>query len=151
MGQEGIGEMPNKILVVVFAVVLLGGVLVPVARADQDNREVLFTVTGPVELPGEVLGPGRYELKLQGDGSPIAGVWNANGQQFYGYFITIPVDRVHANGRSRVVLAESVKGAPEKIERWFYGGDTNGNEFLYPVSHTCQCATAFNARRTLGN
>ena len=30
-----------------------------------------------------------------------------------------------------MVLGESAKGVPPKVEEWFYPGDSTGNEFIY--------------------
>jgi hypothetical protein len=119
-------------LAVVFAFALLGGMLVPSARADQDNNAILFSVSGPVEIPGRLLEPGKYELRLMGDGSTIAEVWKADGSRFYGFFDTMPAARTHAVSRARVVVAASNTASPKRIEAWFYPGHRQGNQLLYP-------------------
>ena len=129
--------MNRKLTTTMFAIALLGGLLVPGAVADQGDKAVLFSVNAPVEIPGRVLGPGRYELCLQDDGSPVAEIWSVDRPQFYGYFETVPVDRTHA-GRSRVVLAGSGKHAPKRIQAWFYTSDRSGNELVYPNKHNAQ-------------
>jgi hypothetical protein len=137
--------MNRRLLAIVFTFAMLICVLVPSARADQDNKAILFSVNAPIEVPGEVLGPGRYELKLQGNGSPVAGIWKADGSQFYGYFETVLVDRSH-RGKSRIVLVGSGKNAPKRIEEWFYTGDKTGNKLLYPNSSSVQIARATKTR-----
>lgn len=124
--------MNHRLLAIAFGFVLLGSVFAPCARADQDNKEVHFTINGPVEIPGEVLGAGSYELKLGGDGSTVAGLWNIQGTKFYGFFDTIPVDRTH-RGNVRIDFSGSGKNAPERLADWFYPGDRQGNELLYPT------------------
>jgi len=120
---------------------MLGGVLVPNATADQDNKAFWFSVNAPVEVPGVVLGPGQYQLKLQGEGSTIAGIWNSDGSRFYGFFNTMPVARSH-RGAFKVVLTGSGKHNPERIEEWFYPGRRTGNEFLYPSKSNMQLVNA---------
>jgi hypothetical protein len=124
--------MYGKLLAAAFAVTLMGGVLVPGARADQNNKEVLFRINKPMDVPGRVLDPGRYELKLMGDGSPFAGIWNAQGNKFYGFFDTVPVTRDNS-GKLRIDLAGKGKTAPKRLAEWFYPGDKTGNKFLYPA------------------
>lgn len=123
-----------------FAVALVGIVLVPSARADQDNKEVRFKVNGPVEVPGRVLNPGRYDLRLMGNGSTVAGLWNAKGNKFYGYFDTIPVTREH-RGHLRVELAGSGANAPKRLSQWFYPGDKTGNELIYSANKPVETAS----------
>jgi hypothetical protein len=131
-GPERMEDMNRKLWGLLSALVLFGGLLVPAATATQGNKEVLFTVNGPIEIPHRVLGPGRYELKLIGFGSPIVGVWNATGTHLYGFFETEPAYRNHATGKTKVVLSGSGKYAPKRLDEWFYPGDNTGNALLYP-------------------
>ena len=129
--------MNRKLATIAFGIALLGGFLVPGAAADAGNKAILFSVNAPVEIPGRVLDPGRYELRLQNDGSPIAEIFSADRSQFYGYFETAPVDRTHV-GRSRVVLTSSGKHAPNTIQEWFYPPQRTGNKLLYPNKNNAQ-------------
>jgi hypothetical protein len=131
--------MNRRLLAVAFGFALLGSVFVPRARADQDNQEIHFTINAPVEIPGEVLGAGSYDLKLNGDGSTVAGLWNVQGTKFYGFFDTIPVDRTH-RGNLRIDLSGSGKSAPKRLADWFYSGDRQGNELLYPAVKNVEVA-----------
>jgi hypothetical protein len=126
--------MKYRLWASVLALFFLGSMLVPRAKADEDNKEIRFSVNRPVEVPTSVIPAGQYDLKLMGDGSTVAGLWNASGTKFYGFFETIPVDRRHALSKTKVVLAESVKNAPPRVEEWFYPGENSGNEILYPVT-----------------
>ncbi len=126
-------NMKTRVLTMAFTLALLGGLLAPRARADANNQEVLFRVDGPVELPGQVLGAGRYQVKLVPDtDQQVAGVWNANGTKCYGFFDIISVDRSPASN-AKVVLSGSGKVAPKRVKDWFWTGDTIGHEFVYPV------------------
>ncbi len=127
---------------VLFLIVVLGGVLIPSAAADEGNKEVFFSVRAPLEVPGRVLKPGRYDLKLQGDGSPVAGLWNASGSRFYGYFDTTLVHRYRAPDNVEIVFTRSAKTAPLKLDEWFYPGGDTGNKLLYPSHSTIQVSTA---------
>jgi hypothetical protein len=125
--------MTRTLLPLLFTLTLMTAVLVPQARADQANREILFRTDAPIEVPGRVLDPGRYELKLVGINDHVAGLWNARGSKFYGFFDTIPVDRQHA-GKLKVDLSGSGENAPKRLSEWFYPGDKTGYELLYPNS-----------------
>ena len=131
--------MNHRLLAIALGFVLLGSAFVPLARANQDNKEVHFTINAPVEIPGEVLGAGSYELKLNGDGSTVAGLWNIQGTKFYGFFDTIPVDRSH-RGNVRIDLSGLGKNAPERLADWFYPGDRQGNELRYPTVRKLEAA-----------
>jgi hypothetical protein len=142
-------DMNRKLWGLLSALVLFGGLLVPAAMATEGNKEVLFSVNGPIEMPHRVLPAGRYQLRLMGLGSPIVGVWNASGTHFYGFVETTPVYRNHATGKTKVVLSGSGKYAPKRLEEWFYPGDHTGNELLYPpIRNTI---VARNSSRTTQN
>ena len=131
-------------LPLVLGLFLLGITFVPPARANEGNKEVHFTISGPLEIPRIVLPAGSYDLKLVEDGSTMAELWNLQGNRFYGFFETVPVDRAHA-GKLQVDLALSQKDSPERLKDWFYPGDKQGNEILYrPANNveraTCSCA-----------
>lgn len=133
--------MYRKLSALLFIGALLGSVLVSQALADQDNQEITFTTKQPVEIPGRVLSAGRYELRMNGDGSNVAQLWNSTGTRFYGYFPTIPFDRAHARQGAKVALEAGARGAPERIKGRFYASDKQGNEFLYPAGNH-QASTA---------
>jgi hypothetical protein len=40
------------------------GAMLPQAKADDFNQEVIFTFSGPVEIPGSVLPAGTYVFTL---------------------------------------------------------------------------------------
>jgi hypothetical protein len=131
----------RRVLPLALGFLLFGTLFSTPARADEANREIHFTINEPIEIPGVVLPAGSYDLKLEGFGSTVAGVWNIRGNRFYGFFDTIPVDRVHSS-RTKVDLSESIKGAPERLTAWFYPGDKQGNEILYPPAKNVEMASS---------
>ncbi len=123
----------RRVLPLALGFLLLGTVFLTPAKADEAHREIHFTINEPIEIPGVVLPAGSYDLKLEGFGNSVAEVWNVRGNQFYGFFDTVPVDRNHSS-KTKVDLSESIKGAPERLTAWFYPGDKTGNEILYPLT-----------------
>lgn len=128
----------NRKVWTISLVLLLAATAVPAARADAGNKAIQFSVNGPVEVPGKVLDRGTYELKLMSYGSSVAGIWSADGTEFYGMFDTMPMDYSHTAARSRVILEGSGKTSPKRIEGWLYPGDAEGTEFVYPAAHAVQ-------------
>ena len=110
--------------------------LVTAARADDLAHRIILTVRQPVEIPGHVLPPGRYDLTL----------WDpSNGPNFvrischdqncqYGWFQVNPVERRLTSNTSRVDLEEPAGESMERIKDWFYPGDTEGHAFVYAHS-----------------
>ncbi len=136
--------MNRKMAVIAFAMVLSAGVFASPARADSSNQEVQFKVNQPVEIPGRVLDPGTYDIRLLGFGSHVAGVWSPGGSKFYGLVVTEPTLRMRRLGKARVdLIGKSGYAAPERIKDWFYPGDEYGNRLVYPskAMHLAQAST----------
>jgi hypothetical protein len=47
----------------------------------------------------------------------------------------IPAARLTASDDSRIAFEERPSGAPLSIKKWFYPGELDGEEFIYPA-HT---------------
>ncbi len=136
--------MNREIAIISLAVVLSAGLFVSPARADSSNEEVHFKVNQPVEIPGRVLDPGTYDVRLLGFGSHVAGVWSPDGSRFYGLVETEPTLRMRRLGRVKVDLSKSGYAAPDRIKDWFYPGDEYGNRLVYPspkAMHLAQAST----------
>lgn len=125
--------MNYRILAAMFAFLLLGAVLTPRANADEDQQSVKFTTNAPLEVPGRVLPAGHYVIRLQGNGGSVAGLWNASGTKFYGYFDTIPVSRYRGISKPEVDFSKMSAGNPERLKEWFVPGNSTGHELLYPA------------------
>ena len=54
----------NKVRIILFVCVGVLGAMLPQAKADEWNQKTIFTFSGPVEIPGQVLKPGTYVFKL---------------------------------------------------------------------------------------
>jgi hypothetical protein len=145
---ERMEDMNRKLWGLLSALVLFGALLVPSAMATAGNKEVLFRVNGPIEMPHRVLPAGRYQLKLAGLGSPVVGVWNASGTHLYGFVETEPVYRNRATGKVKIVLSGSGKYAPKRLEEWFYPGDHIGNRLLFPTLKNTVVARTRNGSAT---
>ncbi len=126
--------MYRNIAVMALSTLLLGAVFAPQARADEGNKEVLFTINHPVEIPGAVLGPGQYDLKFLSLGNTVAGIWGAHGQTFYGFVDTTPVSRARGISQARLDLSKPRPGELPRIKEWYYPGDHHGYRLVYPAS-----------------
>ena len=56
--------MRNATIFMTFMCLGALSVMPPQARADEWNQKTVFTFSGPVEIPGQVLQPGTYVFKL---------------------------------------------------------------------------------------
>jgi hypothetical protein len=133
-----------KIMVVVSAGLL--GALVPTARADEWNQKTIFTFSGPVEIPGQILSAGTYVFKLADSESDrnIVQVFNKNENHLYGTFLTIPDYRLKPAAKTIITFDERPSGSPEAVRAWFYPGENYGHDFVYPKTKAAALATANN-------
>jgi len=131
-----------KVLTLACAGVLAA--LVPRAKADESNQKVVFTFSGPVEIPGQVLTPGTYVFKLADTMADrnIVQVFNKDQNHLYGTFLTIPDYRLKPRGKPIITFEERATGAPEAVRGWFYPGDNYGHEFVYPKAKALELAKA---------
>jgi hypothetical protein len=127
-------KMFNTKMMLLVGVGVLG--LLPGARASEWNQKTVFTFSGPVEIPGQILPAGTYVFKLADSQSNrhIVQVFNKDENHIYGTFLAIPDYRLHPSDETIVKFAERPAGSPEAIKGWFYPGRNYGHEFVYPKS-----------------
>ena len=124
---------------------LLGGMVQRVAADDFDQKTV-FTFSGPVEIPGQVLSAGTYVFKLADSSSDrnIVQVFNRDETHLYGTFLAIPDYRIKPAGKTIITFEERAAGSPEAVEAWFYPGENYGHDFVYPKPKATALAKANN-------
>lgn len=133
----------RKIIAFVFLGVL--GAVLPPAQADEWNQKTIFTFSGPVEIPGQVLEPGTYVFKLVDSQSDrnIIQVFNKRENHLYGTFLTIPDYRLKPAGKVIITFEERAAGSPEAVKAWFYPGQNYGHEFVYPKAKAVALAVLY--------
>ena len=104
------------------------------------KRSTLIT-TESVELPGIVLEPGTYTFKLEEASSRrnVVQVVSVDGSKILTRLIAVPDYRTHG-GDSAFTYHESPGSGPKPIRSWFYPGDLNGLEFVYPKDRAKEIA-----------
>ena len=108
-----------------------------VVRADTWDKKTTVSFSQPVEVPGAILQPGRYVMKLVDSQSDRHVVQFTNERQNHVYATTIavPAYRQQVTGRTVITFYEAAAGQAEPIRNWFYPGDNFGQEFVYPKEH----------------
>jgi len=131
-----------------FAATLgLASLLIPgAAMADQWNKKTYITVGEPVQVPGKVLQPGRYVMKLMESPSNrhIVQIYNEREDQLQTTVLAIPNYRLQPTGKTEFQWWETPAGQPRAMRAWFYPGDNFGQEFAYPKTEAVAIATATN-------
>jgi hypothetical protein len=128
---------------IITKLTLLAGIglcsmMAPFAAADELDQKIMFTFSGPVQIPGQVLQAGTYEFKLAGSDSDrnTVQVFSGDEKHLYGTFLAIADERLRPTGKPIITFDEGTAGAPEAVKAWFYPGEDLGHEFVYPKSKT---------------
>jgi len=131
-----------RVFVVILCAGAAGWLLTPRARADAWDKKTTVEFKQPVEIPGMVLAPGKYVIRLMDSQSDrhIVQIFNANESHLYATLLTIPDDLLRAQGKTVITFAERKTGSPEALKAWFYPGDPTGEEFVYPKPRAFQLA-----------
>ena len=127
---------------VILCACAAGWIVTPRARADTWDKKTIVEFKQPVEIPGMVLAPGKYVIRLMDSQSDrhIVQIFNANESHLYATLLTIPDGLLRAQGKTVITFAERKTGSPEAVKAWFYPGDPTGEEFVYPKPRAFQLA-----------
>jgi cell division septation protein DedD len=112
---------------------LLTAAFAPTAQADQWDKRTILTVNEPIQVPTQVLSPGKYVMRLLDSPSNrhIVQVFNGDGTHLITTVIAIPNYRLQPTGHSQFTFWETAPGQPKAMRAWFYPGDNFGQEFVY--------------------
>jgi hypothetical protein len=112
----------------------LAAALPPALVADPWDKKTVLTVNEPILIPGKVLQPGKYVVKLVESLSNrhIVRFMNEREDEVLATILAIPNYRLKPTGDSRFGWWETPAGNPPAIRAWFYPGDNFGQEFAYP-------------------
>jgi hypothetical protein len=126
---------------IALAAAVLAGSL-SVVRADTWDKKTTVSFSQPVEVPGAILQPGKYVMKLVDSQSNRHVVQFTNERQNHVYATTIavPAYRQQVTGHTVITFYEAAAGQPEPIRNWYYPGDNFGQEFVYSKDHLREIA-----------
>jgi hypothetical protein len=124
----------HKTYIVVGLIIAVSMFLGLVAYADETDQASTISFSQPIQIPGRVLPAGTYVFrKLNSDlDLHTVQVFNADRTALYATLQTIPTDRPEPTDHTVVALAQQGAGQPDALLKWFYPGQTIGNEFQYP-------------------
>jgi hypothetical protein len=132
-------------VLLLFALWLLGTLMVPSVRADDYDKKTVITFTQPFEIPGgKVLPAGTYTFKLLDSSVDrhIVQIFNADGTQIFATVLAINNYRFPATGKTVMLFSERPGDSPDALKAWFYPHDNFGQEFVYPKRRAIQLALA---------
>lgn len=104
------------------------------ASASVYNKKTTLTVKETIEVPGAVLQPGEYVVKLVDSDSNrhIVQFLTKDEGEVLSTVIAIPNSRLEPTGDTEFAWYETPAGQPPALRAWFYPGDNFGQEFAYP-------------------
>ena len=128
----------------VLGAMALGLTLIAPADADQWNKKTILTINQPLQIPGEVLQPGKYVVKLADSAANrhIVQVYSGDESRVLATVLGIPNYRLKPTGASEFSFWETPKGTPSALRAWFYPGDNFGQEFAYPKQEAAALSAA---------
>jgi hypothetical protein len=106
-------------------------IMLPVLRADEWNQATRFTSSQPVQIPGRVLPAGTYVFQLVDNNHHLVQIL-AEDRTILATIYSIPRQRNERNDKVSITLAHRGGAQPEAIVAWFFVGEPEGHEFLYP-------------------
>lgn len=119
-----------------------GIVLAPSAKADAWDKMTIVTFKVPVEIPGMVLTPGTYVMKLLDEPADrdIVEFYNQDQSHLYKMVFGVHAYRVFPTSNPVITFEERANGAPRAIDKWFWPGSLQGEELIYRQPHLLQTA-----------
>jgi hypothetical protein len=131
--------MHNRIRVsgVAISAALALAIAVPMLSADSIGKKTAVTFGESVEIPGMVLHPGTYVFELERSqwDRDIVQVFDKDKAHLLTTFIAIPDYRLEPTNKTVIELQERAANAPQAIHSWFYAGESDGLQFIYPRSN----------------
>lgn len=123
---------------------LIGTLLAPATKADPQYKRTEVTFHQPVEIPGMVLLPGKYVMKLLDPytDTKIVRFYNAQENHMYAMVFTVPDYRQRTTDHTVITFEERAHGAPHAIKEWFPAGDNWGEQFVYPKPEVIAASAA---------
>src|SRR5579884_1527636 len=111
-----------KALAIATGFGLFGAMLAPNALADQWNKRTILTVNEPIQVPGKVLQPGKYVMKLMDSPSNrhIVQIYNGDESNIVTTILALPNYRLEPTGKTEFGFWETPPGQPRALRAWFY-------------------------------
>ncbi|MCU1274521.1 MAG: hypothetical protein JWO48_1952 [Bryobacterales bacterium] len=135
----------NRVAATVLVLVVSTGLT---ARASEATRQTPFSTNEPLEVPGRILEPGSYVLKLV-EPEPQRNVlqvfetvqlWTGDEQHLLSTLLTMPNYDVPTTDKTVFAFFERGPKQPKALRIWFSPGRNYGEEFVYPRGQAVELA-----------
>jgi hypothetical protein len=114
------------------------------AQGTLADRTTFVTFSGPVSLPGTTLPAGTYTFRLADSQTDrhIVQVFNREGTKLFTTLLAVPAQRNEASGDPVITFKETPSDRPPAVHYWYYAGEKDGNELVYPKAQAMAIAKA---------
>lgn len=104
------------------------------AQSVQENKETQIDVKEPLMIPGHLLQPGKYDVKMMFamQSRNVVRVSDAKTGKVIANILAVPVYRNRTSGKEELTYWETPAGEPPALKDWFYPGTYYGMQFAYP-------------------
>ena len=127
--------MAVKSTFLALLVALLLAVSTPAQAQYGWAKKSVVTLNDLTEVPGMVLEPGTYVIKTDdnvNNSRAVIQLLNQDESQVLTSFIAVSDHRMRPDTDVVLTFFDKVTSGPKPIQTWFYPGEMNGYEFVYP-------------------
>ena len=137
------GRISSTLTTAICAATLLTA-SVATAQGTLADRKTIVTFSGPVSLPGTTIPAGSYTFKLADSPADrhIVMVFDKEESKLITTLLAVPAQRNEARGDAVVSFKETPSDRPPAVRYWYYAGEKDGNEFVYPKAQAMMIAQA---------
>jgi hypothetical protein len=131
----------SKNFAIAMCLLLVLAVAPATVHGQEDSqwyRATRLTVVEPIQVPGMVLEPGVYMMRLANTTDRhVIQIWDETSREmlttFFGASDQLELPGVDDTANEIVLeFEETPAGTPDRIDTWTYAGQTTGLAFLYP-------------------
>jgi hypothetical protein len=114
------------------------------AQTTPADRTTFVTFSGPVSVPGMTLPAGTYTFRIADSQTDrhIVQIFDKESMKLFTTLLAIPAQRADAGGDPVITFKETPSDRPPAIHYWYYAGDKDGNELVYPKAQALAIARA---------
>jgi hypothetical protein len=111
---------------------------------DLASRATKITFSKPIRLPGVTLPAGTYTFLHPSpmEDYHVLQVLDKDQKKNYGFFLTIPNERIDPAKETVVTFRETPVGYVDTVRAWFFPGEKVGDEFVYSRKEASEIANA---------
>jgi hypothetical protein len=108
-------------------------VMLPSARADENDQATKLTFSQSIQIPGQVLPAGTYWFMLVDtpNSRNIVRVFNSDRSKLYATIFTVNTQSSTIPDQTTITFAEGEPMQPQTLVSWFYPGEDTGHQFIY--------------------